>query len=301
MNIPIGETFLTIVVAASAVVFGAMAAMCWLRERGLVSVRAILPRSRKAMIRLALASLFAAGAVRYGGSKGIRESGGMEGQPPSISADGGQEGATLRSGYEPHFAAITPTNDCMLLRIALPSGGVADNMLDLFSTTNLLTPWSLLGEISVSVSTVTAEVLVASSDFPDAPSVMPVSAFFASGTHVDSDGDGIFDSRERFLHGTNPSHWDTDCDGLSDGDEITSGIDPLSRDTDGDGYPDDEEIASSTNPLAANTGAATTIRYVYDDDDRLTAAYVGADGGASLTGWTSTGDPATASERAAHD
>ena len=67
------------------------------------------------------------------------------------------------------------------------------------------------------------------------------------------------------------------------------------------GYPDDEEIAFSTNPLVANTGAATTIRYVYDDDDRLTAAYVGADGGASLTGWTSTGDPATATERAAHD
>ena len=120
MNMPIVETFLTIVLAAGAAVFGAVAAMCWLRERGLVSVRAILPRSRKAMVRLALASLFAAGAVRYGGSKGIRESGGMEGQPPSISVDGGQEGPALRSGDEPHFAAIMPTNDCMLLRIALP-------------------------------------------------------------------------------------------------------------------------------------------------------------------------------------
>ena len=301
MNMPIIETFFTIVIVVGAAVFSVMAAMCWLRERYLVAARKTRPRSRKAVVKAAVASMMTAGAIWYGGSKGIRESGGMDGQQPPVAVAYEDTLLPLRSGDEPHFATIMPTNDCMLLKIALPSGGVADNLLDLFSTTNLLTSWSLLGEISVSVSTVTAEVLVASSDFPDAPSVMPVSAFFASGTHVDSDGDGIFDSRERFLHGTNPSHWDTDGDGLSDGDEITSGIDPLSRDTDGDGYPDDEEIAFSTNPLVANTGAATTIRYVYDDDDRLTATYVGADGGASLTGWTSTGDPATASERAAHD
>ena len=288
--------------AAVAAVLGAAAA-CWLCERGLLHMPAGLPRTRKAVARLVLASLIATGAVRYGGSKGMRESEDTGGMPPSAIVDGGQGSGrpTLRSGCEPHFTFITPTNGCILLRMAMPPGGVPDDTLDIFCTTNLLTSWSLLGEIAINPSTVTSEVIVASSDFPAAPSVMPASAFFASGTHVDSDGDGVYDGRERFLHGTDPSHWDADGDGLSDGEEIAAGIDPLSRDTDGDGYPDDEEIASSTNPLVANSGAATTIRHVYDNDDRLTATYVDAGGGAAITEWTSTGDPAVTAERATQD
>ena len=136
-------------------------------------------------------------------------------------------------------------------------------------------------------------------DMPESPTNMPSAAFFAAGTHDDSDADGLYDGRELRLHGTDPHCADTDGDGLSDGAEVAAGTDPLLRDTDGDGYPDDEEVAASTNPLVADAGASGTIRYVYDADDRLAAAYVGAGGGASVTGWTPSGDPPVVSERSA--
>ena len=212
----------------------------------------------------------------------------------AMSALRSQEGAdNLR------FTAIEPGTNGVALAIALPDGGIIDNTLDLFCTTNLLSPWSLLGEVAVGSVGPTAEVFVATADMPESPANMPTAAFFSAGTHDDSDGDGLYDGRELRLHGTDPLRADTDGDGLSDGYEVAQGISPLSRDTDGDGYPDDEEVAASTNPLAHNAGAAVSIRYFYDADDRLVAAYAGAGGGASVTGWTPSGDPPVVSERSA--
>ena len=54
----------------------------------------------------------------------------------------------------------------------------------------------------------------------------------------DRDGDGLTLTEELFVYCTDPERWDTDCDGLSDGEEIALGTDPLSRDTDGDGLVD---------------------------------------------------------------
>ena len=54
----------------------------------------------------------------------------------------------------------------------------------------------------------------------------------------DRDGDGLTLTEELFVYRTDPERWDTDCDGLSDGEEIALGTDPLSRDTDGDGLVD---------------------------------------------------------------
>ena len=45
----------------------------------------------------------------------------------------------------------------------------------------------------------------------------------------DSDGDGLTDSDEILVHGTNPAKRDTDGDGTSDGDEIATGRDPLAN------------------------------------------------------------------------
>ena len=117
---------------------------------------------------------------------------------------------------------------------------------------------------------------------------MPASAFFAFGTHADSDEDGIYDGRERFLVRTNPHCWDSDGDGLSDGAELSDGTDPHSRDTDGDGHDDDEQMLI---PAASPPAGGNTIRYYHDADGRLVGAYVGASGGASTTAWTTTGDP----------
>ena len=74
-----------VAVAGVTAILGA-AAMCWLRERCLVAARKILPRSRKALVKTAVASMMTAGAIWYGGSKGIRESGDMEGQQSPTAA-----------------------------------------------------------------------------------------------------------------------------------------------------------------------------------------------------------------------
>lgn len=67
----------------------------------------------------------------------------------------------------------------------------------------------------------------------------------------DTDGDGLSDYDEIFVHGTDPLNPDTDGDGLSDGDEVNiHGTDPLDPDTDGDGLSDgDEVLIYGTDPL----------------------------------------------------
>ena len=46
---------------------------------------------------------------------------------------------------------------------------------------------------------------------------------------MDSDGDGLPDSEELDIHGTNPLVADTDGDGLNDGDEVDTGTNPLQK------------------------------------------------------------------------
>ena len=296
MNMLIVETFLTIMVAAGVAVLGAMVAFAgaaMLREntRAWRAKAAAAIRCR-AKWEVAFLCVCACNLLHFAATKESRSHGsagaGETAQPESVR-DGTSEASLT-------FLSISASTNEVKLEVALPAT-LPGNAYDVFFTYDLMVPWALLGVSQVAAGESVATNTIVAADLPDSPAAMPAMAFFRLGDHSDADGDGIFDCRERFVHGTNPSRWDTDGDGLSDGDEIASGIDPLSRDTDGDGYPDDEEIASATNPLVANAGAAATIRYMYDDDDRLTAAYVGNVGGASLTEWTSTGDPATASER----
>ena len=83
------------------------------------------------------------------------------------------------------------------------------------------------------------------------------------GTEVDldSDGDGITDSNETDVYGTNPDNPDTDSDGLSDYVEIfTTGTDPVDADTDNDFLNDGIEVnVNNTDPFDNDT-----------DDDGLT-------------------------------
>ncbi len=117
--------------------------------------------------------------------------------------------------------------------------------------------------------------------------------FVAARGDVDSDSDGIPDGRECFLFRTNPALWDTSGDGLSDGAKVNLGLNPLSRDTDCDGFDDDEELALGSDPAVATPRAAATIRYIYDDDDRLTATYSGSGQGAATISLSPAGNSAT--------
>ncbi len=73
------------------------------------------------------------------------------------------------------------------------------------------------------------------------------------GDIVDSDNDNLGDEREREL-GTDPNTFDTDEDGIGDGEEvIVWKTDPLNPDTDGDGYLDGEEVEAGYNPLGSGS------------------------------------------------
>lgn len=82
--------------------------------------------------------------------------------------------------------------------------------------------------------------------------------------HEDPDGDGL-NNLEEYLNGTNPFAWDTDRDGLDDGQEVDHySTDPLISDTDGGGHPDGFEIQNGRNPLDPDDDASatrTTLRF----------------------------------------
>ena len=74
----------------------------------------------------------------------------------------------------------------------------------------------------------------------------------------DKDFDGISDSDEVNIYGTDPNNPDSDFDGLSDGDEIFgAGTDPNNPDSDGDGAGDGLEIS-----VGSRADLANVVRYV---------------------------------------
>lgn len=113
----------------------------------------------------------------------------------------------------------------------------------------------------------------------------------------DSDGDGIPDDIERLVLGTDPHSADTSGDGLSDWDKAYRyDLNPAVRDTAGDGVSDAEKIAAGTDPRVAfspaqSSAASRSIRYTYDDDDRLTGTWFGLGGASTTTGLTPAGNP----------
>ena len=69
----------------------------------------------------------------------------------------------------------------------------------------------------------------------------------------DPDDDGLTNAQEA-TYGSNAHNEDTDGDGLSDYDEVTThGTDPTKADSDGDMVPDAAELAAGTNPLDKNS------------------------------------------------
>jgi hypothetical protein len=90
-----------------------------------------------------------------------------------------------------------------------------------------------------------------------------------NGGFVDTDGDGLNDCEEAFLH-TNPRLVDTDGDHIPDLIEVLNGLDPLDpndalEDSDGDGVRNIDEIRNHTNPhLVPPPGGDGALQYVYD-------------------------------------
>ncbi len=104
--------------------------------------------------------------------------------------------------------------------------------------------------------------------------VKPV--YSVAGGDIDSDGDGLTDSREAEI-GTDPYDPDTDKDGLSDGEEVLQhNTDPLNPDSDWDALKDGPEVLSyKTNPLDRDTddgGVADGHEVIEDNTDPLNGA-----------------------------
>ena len=78
----------------------------------------------------------------------------------------------------------------------------------------------------------------------------------------DRDGDGLSTYDELFVQGTDPGRFDTDGDGMGDGEEVVRGLDARSRDSDGDGLVD----GADPDPLGSTDLAD-------DDADRLPDAW----------------------------
>ena len=77
---------------------------------------------------------------------------------------------------------------------------------------------------------------------------------------ADTDGDGLSDWQEVFLHATDPAIPDTDGDGLSDASEVLSGADPLDADENDDGVPDGADPTAWTeDPLWGEAAGETNL------------------------------------------
>lgn len=88
-------------------------------------------------------------------------------------------------------------------------------------------------------------------------------------TNSDIDYDGLSDGDE-ISSGTNPNHVDSDIDGLSDGEEIyVYGTDPMERDTDGDGLLDSEEIFGTYGVVTDPTKEDTDGDGILDGEECL--------------------------------
>ena len=124
-----------------------------------------------------------------------------------------------------------------------------------------------------------------------------VTATFSE-SQLDSDGDGIPDVMEEKVYGTNPNKVDSSGDGISDWEKVYRyDLNPRVQDTAGDGISDDEKILSGTDPRVPLTAeqkaaASRSIRYTYDDDDRLTGTFFGLGGASIKTELTPAGNPA---------
>lgn len=87
------------------------------------------------------------------------------------------------------------------------------------------------------------------SEPPAAPEVPKPNENPPTSPSQDSDGDGLADSDETLITGTDPNSKDSDGDGIGDGVEVVNRMNPLDADMDKDGVNDGAEIAAGTNPF----------------------------------------------------
>jgi pimeloyl-ACP methyl ester carboxylesterase len=115
------------------------------------------------------------------------------------------------------FAAQTNAVSALVIHTPWDTSG-SNFIFDVFATTNLLgtgpglnaTNWMFVTRSAPGQTNLTVSPL------PGAPV-----CFYRLGTMQDSDNDGLTDAYEKLVSHTNPNLWDSDGDGVGDGDEIS--------------------------------------------------------------------------------
>ncbi len=142
------------------------------------------------------------------------------------------------------------------------------NRLEIYTSTDLVAfTWAIAATNLITDST--DSVAWAESDIEN----IDVRYYVAGNADVDTDDDGLADAREKFLHHTDMTAWDSDVDAMPDGWEIQYGLNPsdpadAAGDADGDGLSNLLEFQLGTSPdnsadalAALNESRARIINY----------------------------------------
>ncbi|MCX5771118.1 MAG: immunoglobulin domain-containing protein [Candidatus Hydrogenedentes bacterium] len=120
----------------------------------------------------------------------------------------------------------------------------------------------------------TVRLTVRNLEFPGKPDTAsaPRGVRVYAGASADVDGDGLTDSDEVNVYGTEPTNPDSDADGMDDGWEVAYGFDPNSaedagEDADNDGLTNFEEYRLRSDPL--DSASPTRVYYVSPQGDDM--------------------------------
>ena len=239
------ERILTAALACGAVACVMAWLALWLREHGLRPLRRLLSRfCGLAPFGKIVAAVAVCLFTLWGGSKeGMNGGGGNRGAPVPVLGE-----ALVQEADPPGFAvtdlcftAISPAETSVFVSAAWPTDWLPPlSLISIFARHDLASGgWEMVADAPVPSGASAVDIEIPHALLPEGGESR---AFFALGTYDDTDTDGIPDTEEILVWGTDPDSPDTDGDGISDGDEIAMGTDPLAADTDGDGLEDYLEI-----------------------------------------------------------
>ncbi len=200
----------------------------------------------------------------------------------AYEADVALEVQALEMAEPMAMLSAPPASTNLMLAIGVESNAVEvgvyfptnyTNAVDVFVSTSLVDwDWSLFTNVS---SVGISEFTWIDEGATNAPSHFWV----AARSDIDTDGDGLSDSFEIYLHSTDPGNADTDGDGISDGDEIQNGTNPLYADSDGDGMGDLAEANLATSVAAHGSGGVLVVvpqtGWYHATDPSLNLVYLG--------------------------